>query len=145
MLFSLILASAHLVLVVVVVIRVAPFGTDGDRPTRIADVIGESRCVGSRLRFIEFGLSVCFFGTRMRLFSKFERCLGKLELSVLALLRGLGRDCLHIIPLLQNACFSLSDICVGLHETARGDRHLGLDSRHVKRTGRHFAQVGRVS
>jgi hypothetical protein len=75
-------------------------------------------------------------------FSEFERRLRKLELSVLALVRGLGRDCLHIIPLLQNARFSLSDICVGLHQTSRGDRHLGLESRHVKRTGRHVAQVG---
>ena len=106
---------------------------------------GSRSSVGPGLGFGELCGCVGRFGTHVRAFGELERCLSKLELSVLALLRGLGRDCLHIIPLLQNACFSLSDICVGLHETARGDRHLGLDSRHVKRTGRHFAQVGRVS
>ncbi len=109
MLIFIILASAHLVLVVVV-IRVAPFGADGGRTTRITCGIGGSGCVSPRLGlgFVELGLSVCCFG-------KFERLLCILEFADALLLWGLCQYRLHHIPMLR-------DDSLRLHHTAHCNR-----------------------
>jgi hypothetical protein len=132
MLFLLILASAHLALVVVV--RVAPFATDGDRTTRIAYGIGGSGGIGPRfgLCFIEFCISV-------RCFGEFECLLRILEFAVMTVLGRHSQDGLNHIPMQRNMSF-------GLHDTAHCDRQLGLDSGggRVERIG-HVERAGNAS
>jgi hypothetical protein len=135
MLFLCILASAHLALVVVV--RVAPFATDGDRTTRIAYGVGGSGRVSPRfgLFFIELCRSTRLQSMGMRCLGEFECLLCILEFAGALLFGRFGQYGLNHIPLLQDACAGLRGIFFGLHETPRRHGELGLDGGRVECTG----------